>query len=242
MDRESPTRINRYLADCGLGSRRSCESLVTEGRVTLNGEPCLALSTRVAPGDSVAVDGRLVHRDEQQITLLLNKPAGHLCTRNDPQGRPTIFDLLPPHLQNLRALHHAGRLDLDSEGLIILSSDGGFSQDLTHPTKHIEKEYFITLKNSFRPDHAELLCRGFDIPAGFARAKAVVKISKRKIAITLEQGLNRQVRHMLEHLGYRVGRLIRIRIGGLTDPDLPPGGWRQLGKRDRRALFGETKH
>ena len=231
------------ICSYGTGCRLlTGESLVTDGRVTLNGEPCLVLSTRVGRGDEVVVDGQLVSPDEQQITLLLNKPAGHLCTRDDPQGRPTIFDLLPPHLQKLRSLHHAGRLDLDSEGLIILTTDGDFSQNLTHPTKHIEKEYFVTLKNGFRPDHADVLCNGFDIPAGFARAKAVVRVSKRRVAITLEQGLNRQVRHMLEHLGYRVARLIRIRIGGLTDPDLPPGGWRQLGKRDFRALFSETKH
>lgn len=234
-------RINRFLADCGLGSRRSCETLITEGRVTINGEICVVLATRIAPSDSVTVDGRPIKRNEEEITILLYKPPGYICTRKDPEGRDTIFDLLPPHLSRQRNLNYAGRLDYDSEGLIILTSSGEISQKLTHPTHKIEKEYVINLTTPFHSEHVDQMVAGIEIPSGFARASAVERVSKRTIAIVLQQGLKRQIRYMLDSLGYGVRRLIRVRIGGLSDPGLASGKWRILGRKDLAKLFGETK-
>ena len=242
---ESPepgVRINRYLADCGLGSRRSCEALVRAGRVSINGDRCIELSTRVRSGDHVLVDGEPVEQGEQHITLLLNKPPGPLCTRDDPGGRDTIFDLLPAHLRRQRNLSYAGRLDRDSEGLLVLSTDGSIIQRLTHPSNKIEKEYLVWLTKPFHEEDAGKMLAGIDTPDGLARAKSVEKVSKRTVAVVLEQGMKRQIRVMLDALGYGVKRLARVRIGGLEAPGLQPGQWRFLGRRDLCQLLGETKH
>jgi len=215
---------------------------VTEGRVTVNGEICIALATRISPGDEVTVDGKTARPNEEETTLLLYKPPGYLCTRRDPEGRPTIFDLLPPHLSRQSNLNYAGRLDFNSEGLIVLTSSGEISQKLTHPTHKIEKEYVVNLTTPFLAEHAAQLITGVETPSGFARASAVERVSKRTVAIVLQQGLKRQVRYMLDTLGYGVRRLIRVRIGGLTDPSLGSGKWRILGNKDIAQLFGKTKH
>ncbi len=227
------------MADHGHGSRRSCESLVIEGRVSIDGEVCTSLSRRIADGERVEVDGKACSTAPATVTLLLYKPAGILCTRDDPGGRQTIFDLLPGHLRQLRKLHYAGRLDRDSEGLIVLSNDGDLTQRLTHPGRKVEKEYVVNLAQPFRDADAERLLGGIQIEGGLARATGVERVSKRTVAITLEQGMKRQLRLMLGALGYTVKRLVRVRIGGLEDPGLKPGAWRLLGRRDLSALFGQ---
>ena len=234
-------RINRFLADCGLGSRRSSEVIVTEGRVIINGEVCTSLSTRVGPDDQVEVDGQILKPQYEQINILLYKPRGYICSRDDPQGRSTIFELLPKHLQTQRNIHYAGRLDLDSEGLIVLTNSGNISQKLSHPKTKIEKEYLVSVSSPFQEIHKEQMLRGIEIDSGFGRAVSVEKVSKRNIAVTLEQGLNRQIRHMLMALNYRVTRLIRVRIGDLVDTSLKPGSWRFIGKKDLNKLFNATK-
>jgi len=234
-------RINRFLADCGLGSRRSCEVIVTEGRVIINGEVCTSLSTRVGPEDEVEVDGQILKPQNEPINILLYKPRGYICSRDDPQGRSTIFELLPKYLQIQRNIHYAGRLDLDSEGLIVLTNLGNISQKLSHPKAKIEKEYLVSVSSPFQEIHKEQMLHGIEIDSGFVRAISVEKVSKRNIAITLEQGLKRQIRYMLMALNYRVTRLIRVRIGNLVDTSLKPGSWRFIGKKDLNKLFSKTK-
>lgn len=208
----------------------------------INGQPCLSLTARIQEDDQVTVDGRILKRQNAEVNILLYKPVGCLCSRNDPEGRPTIFELLPPHLGRQRSIHYAGRLDFNSEGLIILTNCGAITQRLSHPSEKTEKEYVVSLSKPFREEHAQALVNGMDIPAGFARAAAVEKITKRSIVIVLQQGLKRQIRHMLDSLGYRVTRLVRVRIGNLTDDSLKPGNWRFLGRRDITSIFNETKH
>ncbi len=208
----------------------------------INGQPCLSLATRIREQDQVTVDGRILKRQDKEVTILLYKPVGCLCSRNDPEGRSTIFELLPPHLGSQRNIHYAGRLDFNSEGLVILTNCGELTQRLAHPSEKTEKEYVVTLSKPFQEEHAKALIKGMDIPAGFARATAVEKITKRSIAIVLQQGLKRQIRHMMDTLGYRVMRLVRVRIGNLTDNSLKPGSWRLLGRRDIASIFNETKH
>ena len=133
-------RLNKYLASCAVGSRRNCDELIRTGRVEVNGAPCVNLGTRIAEGDHVRVDGkRMTPRDV--LIVAFHKPRGYVCTREDELGRETIYTLLP---ENLRALHHVGRLDRDSEGLLILTNDGDLSQQLMHPSKSVEKEYLVT--------------------------------------------------------------------------------------------------
>ena len=139
--KDKPTRINRFLADCGLGSRRSCEQIIIEGRVTVNGEVCVSLATQIKASDEVVVDGKKLTPENTPINILLYKPQNYICTRNDPENRPTIFELLPKHLMQQRNIHYAGRLDYKSEGLIILTNSGDISQKLSHPNSKVEKEY-----------------------------------------------------------------------------------------------------
>src|SRR4051812_36634522 len=141
-------RLNRYLAAAGIGSRRHCDELIASGRVTINGQPCTNFSAQPNERDYVKVDGKLVRPEAQSFYILLHKPRGFVSTRKDPHARDTIFDLLPPKLPRL---FHVGRLDAQSEGLILLTNDGDFAQRLTHPRHEIEKEYEATLDHLWDP-------------------------------------------------------------------------------------------
>lgn len=218
-------RLNRFLAAAGLGSRRSCEELIRDGRVTINGKLCTELATQVIPTDSVKANGRLI-RTEQPVYFLLNKPAGYLCTHDDEHSaRKTIYDLLPP---NLPRLFHIGRLDKESEGLLILTNDGDLSLKLTHPRYKMDKEYAVTLDKPFDFAQREKLLRGFHIEGGWAKAENICKLSDYRVAVTLRQGLKRQIRLMFYKLGYEVRRLTRTRIGPLRDDRLRSGQCRPL--------------
>jgi 23S rRNA pseudouridine2605 synthase len=230
-------RLNRFLASCGLGSRRSCEELVRQGRVAVNGTTVADLALRIREDDVVKVDGRRCRAPAMNTTIVLNKPRGYLCTREDEPhlDRQTIYDLLPPHL---RKLHYVGRLDRDSEGLILLTDSGELTERLAHPRFGIQKEYLVALDRAFdiERDRARML-EGFAIDGGFARAFALRLQTKRMVSIVLTQGLKRQVRLMFEHLGYRVRRLERVRIGGLMMPGLKLGRWRALSGGELEQLF-----
>jgi len=235
-------RLNRYLAACGLGSRRSCEQLVADGRVFINGLEIRDLATQVGEGDVVTVDGRKV-KASAETTVILNKPPGFLCTRHDELEDPrreagireTVYALLPPHWQSL---HYVGRLDKDSEGLLVFTNSGALTEKLTHPRFGVEKEYLVALDRVFRgDDDREQLLKGLMIEGGFAKATAVDVVEPRVVALTLTQGLKRQIRLMFEGLGYRVQRLQRVRIGGFTAPELKSGRWRLLTDAETRQLL-----
>lgn len=218
------TRLNKFLASCGVGSRRACDALVQEGHVEINGKPVLNPAHRVEPGDFVRVDGKRVQAKETS-TVMFFKPRGYVCSREDELGRDTIYTILPPVLQHL---HHVGRLDRDSEGLLILTNDGELSQMLTHPSKLVEKEYLVTANQPVLNEHLDLFKTGVFIEKTRMRAKAVDRLSSRRYRIVLETGLKRQIRLMFQALGYQVQKLVRVRIGTLGLDDLPLGGWRPL--------------
>ncbi len=235
-------RLNRYLAACGLGSRRSCEQIVAEGRVFINGEEVRALATQVGDADEVTVDGRKM-KAHVDTTVILNKPPGFLCTRHDeledprrePGIRETVYKLLPAHLQSL---HYVGRLDKDSEGLLILTNSGELTEKLTHPRFGVEKEYLIAVDRVFRGEEdRDQLLKGMMIEGGFAKAVAVEQIEPRVVALTLTQGIKRQIRLMFEAIGYRVQRLQRVRIGAFTAPELRSGRWRILSAAETAQLL-----
>jgi 23S rRNA pseudouridine2605 synthase len=217
-------RLNQYLAACGLGSRRKCEELISSGVVEVNGRPVEGLATRIGEGDVVKVRGVRVSPAES-ITLLLNKPEGFVCSRSDERGRKTIYDLIPARYHSL---HHVGRLDRDSSGLILLTNDGNLSHALTHPGHQVEKEYVVTADQAIRETHFPVWLRGLQTSEGFARADRVQSLSNRKVRMVLSTGLKRQIRHMFKELGYQVVSLNRTRIGKLHLRDLPVGAWRQL--------------
>lgn len=228
-------RLNKYLASCAIGSRRGCEELIETGRVEVNGAPCLKLATRITPADSVRVDGkRVLPKDE--IVVIFHKPRGYVCTRSDELGRKTIYDLLPPALH---ALHHVGRLDTDSEGMLILTNDGDLSQKLMHPSKSVEKEYLVTSNQAFENVHLDQFLVGVFTEEGKLKAKNIERISARRIKVVLDHGAKRQIRVMFEALGYQVTKLLRVRIGKLWLGDLEPAKYAILNAKEVDMLLGK---
>jgi 23S rRNA pseudouridine2605 synthase len=225
-------RLNRFLASAGLGSRRGVEELITSGQVRINGHVITDLATQVGPNDAVKVGSRLL-RTEQKITVLLNKPAGYLCTARDERDRKTIFQLLPP---NWPRVYHVGRLDKDSEGLLLVTNDGELSLSLTHPRYKIEKEYEVLIDKPFNPKDREKLLRGFHIIGGRAKTEKVEILAPQHLRLILTQGIKRQIRLMLYDLGYEVERLARIRLGPLKIGEMRPGEWRLLTSKEIAAL------
>ncbi len=230
--KETGLRLNRFLAAAGLGSRRSCEELILKGSVSINGSVCRDLSTRVLPEDDVRLSGRVIHAFAPR-TILLNKPAGYTCTRSDKHAERTIFDLLPSDTGHL---FHVGRLDKESEGLLLLTNDGVLAQDLMHPSKGVDKEYEVILDKTFTDRDAASLRRGTWIEGSVARIESVRNLAPNKIQIILHQGIKRQIRVMLGQLGFKVKRLNRVRLGPLTLRGVKPGSYRDLRKEDLEIL------
>jgi len=230
-------RLNKYLASCGIGSRRGCDELIEAGRVEVNGSPCLKLATRVTETDSVRVDGKRVFPKEE-VVVIFHKPRGYVCTRSDELGRQTIYDILPA---SLHALHHVGRLDTDSEGMLILTNDGDLSQQLMHPSKSVEKEYLVTSNQAFENAHLDQFLAGVFTEEGKLKAKRIERISARRIKVVLDHGAKRQIRVMFEALGYQVTKLLRVRIGNLWLGDLETGRWAILNAKEVKMLLGGEK-
>ena len=229
-------RLNRFLDACGLGSRRACEALIRDGKISVNGHFIRDLATVVNPGDEVRVAGKPPLRSVIPVYILLHKPKGVVSTRSDERGRKTIFDLVPAHFGRL---FHVGRLDKESEGLILLTNDGSLSHRLTHPAHEVEKEYEVLLDRPFDAQQIPKLLRGFVIEGGRARMERVQIVAPSTVKVVLRQGIKRQIRLMFLRLSYEVKRLIRTRIGNLKIGTLRPGEWRALGKREVALLKGE---
>ena len=227
-------RLNRFLASAGLGSRRSVEQIILEGRVRINGQVVTDLATKVLPTDAVKVGNRLL-RPESTLHAVMHKPVGIMCTANDDRGRRTIFEFLPPDWPRV---HHVGRLDRDSEGILLITNDGELTNELTHPSHEVEKEYEVLLDRPFDVGlHREKMLRGFRIQSGFAKCERVEVIKPNHLRLILKQGLNRQIRLMLYDVGgYEVERLMRVRLGPIVLGDLPPGQWRFLSNKEVAGL------
>ncbi len=221
-------RINRYLAAAGLGSRRSVEALILEGRVKINGRVVEELGILVAPGDVVKVGSKIV-TPQEIVHAVMYKPRGFLCTASDEKERRTIFDLLP---SDWPRVYHVGRLDMESEGLLIVTNDGELSLSLTHPRFKFEKEYEVTLDKTFDPSVKEKLLRGFHIEGGRAKMEEVEQVAANKLRVVLTQGIKRQIRLMLYDCGYEVENLRRVRIGTIRIDKLRAGMWRMLSPKD----------
>ena len=212
-------RINKYLASCGYESRRKADQLILDGAVEINGRRVDTLGARVMPGDFVKVNGHHA-QPKDAVSLLLNKPRGYVCSRVAQGGENTVYDLLPA---KYRFVNYVGRLDTDSEGLLVLTNKGELNQKLTHPNGSVEKEYWVTLNQTYENSVLLQLLKGVRIPEGQAKAKYVARLSPRRACVVLEQGLKRQVRQMFACLGFRVRKLVRVRIGSLWGGDLMPG-------------------
>ncbi len=229
---EDGERLQKVLARVGLGSRRVCENLIADGRVTVNGE-IAELGRRVDPEvDEVALDGVAVGVKPGLVHYLLNKPAGVVTTADDPQGRPTVLGLVPDEPR----VFPVGRLDMDTEGLLLLTNDGALTHRLTHPSFGVEKEYIAHVEGS--PTRAELrrLREGIELEDGMTAPAEAALLAPGVIRLIIHEGRNRQVRRMCDAIGHPVLRLVRARIGPLADRRLKPGHWRELTAGELRAL------
>ncbi|MFL6545653.1 MAG: pseudouridine synthase [Candidatus Udaeobacter sp.] len=224
--------MNRFLAAAGVGSRRHCDALIATGRVTINGKVCTDFSSQPGPRDHVKVDAKLVHV-APPLTIMLHKPARFVSTRKDRHARDTVFDLLP---QKFSKLFNIGRLDAQTEGLLLLTNDGELAQRLTHPRYKIDKEYEVTLDGPWDSALAQKLLRGIFLDGERATIVRLHSVSPTHLRVVLRQGINRQIRRMFEALGYRVKHLSRVRVGNLRLADLPRGHWRVLTKRELEGL------
>ncbi len=234
----TPTRLNRYLARRGVASRRGADRLIGEGRVTVNGVAAV-LGTAVDPeGDRVAVDGRVVDVTPRSETVMLNKPRGVVSTTRDPQGRRTVMSLLDG-TAHAPGLAPVGRLDADSRGLLLLSSDGDLAHRLTHPRYGVVKRYRVTLDRPASDADLERLVRGAELEDGWARAVSARRPDPRVPAVVeveMGEGRRREVRRLCSTLGMEVRDLVRVGFGPLRLGSLEEGGWRRLTATELRAL------
>lgn len=233
-------RIQKILAQMGIASRRKAEELIEEGRVTVNGKVA-ALGMKADPAkDHIKVDGRLLIRPEPKIYLMFNKPVGVVTSLSDPEGRPTIKDFLKGIKYRVFPV---GRLDYDSEGLLLITNDGDFAHSVLHPSKKIPKTYVVKVKGII--DEAEMgkLRGGVRLEDGLTAPAKVKRIRKADnnswVEITIYEGRKRQIRRMLENVGYPVIRLKRIAINGIKLGDLKSGEIRHLTNEEIKRLMGK---
>lgn len=227
-------RLNKFLASCGIGSRRGCDALVQKGEVTVNGEICVNPGYRVRAEDDVKAGGKRLTSLRVE-SIILHKPAGLVCSRHDELGKKTVYELLPGRFHHLA---HVGRLDLESEGLLILSNDGELTQALTHPRHKVQKVYQVTTENAFENSIIAQLEKGvFCEEIGKCRAHKVRRLSSRRLEIILTTGLKRQIRYMIQAVGHRVKKLNRLQVGPLELGDLPLARWRVLTPAERDLLI-----
>lgn len=220
------------LAGRGLGSRRACEELIGAGRVRVNGE-IAALGRRVdAEHDRVTVDGVPIGVHPDLVYYVVNKPAGVVTTASDPYGRPTVLDLVPPAPR----VHPVGRLDADSEGLLLLTNDGELTHRLTHPRFGVEKEYLVAVDGTPGPGVVRRLREGVELEDGRTAPARVAAVGRHGLRITIHEGRNRQIRRMGAAVGHPVTRLVRTRIGPVRAGGLKPGQWRPLTQREALEL------
>jgi len=225
-------RLLKVLSRVGFGSRRVCEALILEGKVKVNGQEA-QLGCRVEiETDLVTVDGAPIGVRPDVVYYLLNKPAGVVTTADDPQGRPTVVEIVPSDPR----VFPVGRLDSDTEGLLILTNNGELTHRLTHPSFGVEKEYVAVVEGNPSRSSLRLLREGVDLEDGKTSPAKVALIEEGTIRLTIHEGRNRQVRRMCSTVGHQVKRLIRTRIGPLSDRSLSPGEWRELTMTEIRSL------
>jgi 23S rRNA pseudouridine2605 synthase len=225
-------RLQKVLAQAGLGSRRTCEELIERRRVRVNGEVAV-LGRRVDPEvDVVEVNGAQIGVKPGLVHYLLHKPVGVITTALDPQGRPTVVELVPAEPR----VFPVGRLDSDSEGLLLLTNDGDLTHRLTHPSFGIDKEYLVEVEGTPTRGALSRLRDGIDLDDGRTAPAKVAQLDARLLRITIHEGRNRQIRRMCDAIGHPVLRLVRTRIGPLTDRTLKPGEWRALTQDEVRSL------
>jgi len=239
MEMKMTQRINKILSEAGLASRRKADELIESGRVMLNGKILRELGAKADWGkDSIRVDGREIPGPSEKIYLMLNKPFGYVCTLNDPQGRHIVTDLLRDVPQRV---YPVGRLDFDSMGLVLLTNDGDFSFQMTHPKYHVPRTYKVTVQGDVSEKDINAIKNGVELEDGFIGVSSAALIGrqgdKSLIRLTITQGRNRIVRRMIEAIGFSVVHLVRIGFGNLELGDLKVGKYRHLEPEEVKELM-----
>lgn len=238
MADQSHPKLHAFLAHAGVTSRRKAEVLIAEGKVTVNGKVVKNVAERVFPSkDVVMVDGKVISNTPAFVYYALNKPQGYVSTVSDPDGKPTVMSLVP----HTTRVYPVGRLDQDSEGLILLTNNGELAQKLTHPKFRVEKTYHVLVFGSPSNTALNTLRSGVKLKDGMT-APAGVELFKHDhgntwIKITIHEGRHRQIRRMCAYVGLEVKRLVRMQIGPLFLGELPEGKWRTLGDEERTQLL-----
>ncbi|AXV06574.1 Ribosomal large subunit pseudouridine synthase B [Euzebya pacifica] len=230
-------RLQKVLAHAGQGSRRVCEGLIAEGRISVNGRTA-TLGDKADPKvDVIAIDGERIHVNTDLVYLLFNKPAGVVTTANDPEGRPTVIDYVPANPR----VFPVGRLDQDTTGLLLLTNDGELANRVTHPRYEIEKTYMVQIRGPVSRKHLHQLLNGVELDDGPAKArKANLKIADQTrslLEIVIAEGRNREVRRMMKAVGLELEQLVRVRIGPIYLGDIGPGKVRPLNGKEVRELY-----
>jgi 23S rRNA pseudouridine2605 synthase len=235
-------RLNKYLAHAGVGSRRHCEELIAAGRISVDGKTVRELGTKVEPEQKVCVDGQPL-QPERTVYWLVNKPRGYLCTNFDPAGRPRALDLVPHVPQRV---YTVGRLDEDSEGLLLLTNDGDLANRLMHPRYGVEKTYLVQVAGHPKREDLTKLLKGVWLSDGHVRARHVKRRKTQGdstwMRIVLSEGRNREIRRMLARLQHKVMRLRRIALGPVQLGHLSKGKARRLSSAELKALRQTAKH
>lgn len=232
-------RLQKVLAQAGIGSRRACEQLIEQGRVEVDGQIVMELGVRIDPAvQSVHVDGLRIQLDDSKITIVFNKPLGVVSSMDDPEGRPCLADFFKNRSERL---FHVGRLDQDSEGLLILTNDGELANRLTHPKYGVSKTYLVEVEGRVTPRVGDALVHGVDLDDGLARLDRYRVVDSTAqaslVEVILHEGRNRIVRRMFDAVGHKVTRLVRVQMGPIRLNDLPPGRQRVLGKTELGTLM-----
>ena len=233
----SELRLQKYLAEAGVASRRKCEELMLQGRVEVNGVKVTEMGTKVAAGDVVKVDGKEVKQEEKKVYILLNKPVGYITTAKDQFSRKTVLDLIEGVKERI---YPVGRLDYDTSGLLLLTNDGDLAYKLTHPSREADKVYHAKIKGVLSDNEIQAFKTGIRID-DYTTSPAKIKVLERTttdslIEVTIHEGKNRQVRSMFEAVGHTVLKLRRISIGPVKLGSLEEGSWRHLTPEEIKSL------
>jgi 23S rRNA pseudouridine2605 synthase len=235
-------RLQKIIAEMGIASRRKAEELIVEGRVTVNGQVAVIGMKADPLRDHIKVDGKLLTQPEKKVYYIFNKPRGVVTSMSDPQGRPTVNDFLRGIKQRV---YPVGRLDYDSEGMLILTNDGEFAYAILHPSKKIPKTYLVKVKGVLENEDIEKLSKGMKLDGVMTAPAKVRRLRKTEnnswIEMTIYEGRKRQIRKMLERVGHPVIRLLRVRINGLEMGELSPGACRRITQEEMKKI-GKDLH
>ena len=234
-------RLSKVLAAAGVASRRACEELIFGGKVTVNGEIVLKPETHVdAEKDAIAVDGERVSSEQEKVYFVLNKPRGYTCTNKNMPGakKKLVIDLFSKMPYRLFTV---GRLDRDTTGLLLITNDGHFAQEVIHPSRNVTKEYLIKTVQEVSPEHLEAIMRGGFVEGVWIKPVDVRKVRRGTLKITVKEGKKREVRVLVQKSGLNILSLHRIRIGNLLLGPLEEGEWRPLSAKEREALLSSRR-